>query len=435
MKTKFRQAINFGFGMARTQTAKDSLISLIGSGLSGFLALVFTAVVARILSPEKFGQFSTVINYILLIAALNDLGINQSLVYFMGQTKGREKKNWAKLILKMVLGLSLIFASLGAFFFWFLLSSLWQIDESLGLLIFISIVISGLYFFFVYLFQAFKSFFKKALFENIFSITRMVFLGGVLLFLDLNVALSILAVIIAELLSIVFGWLASPVKLARAFSVKLKTKKIKKLLGFSKWLGLNNLFIQTYGKIDILMLAWLASSFTTGIYSSAARLMLAFPVIISSFSSVVAPRFASFSDPLSNLAYFKKVFLASLGIAVSMGASMMIAARPLIYAVYGEAYLSSVPAFRILTVAFLPLVLSIPVTNSLIYFFKKPFAVSFISGIQLVVVVGLNLFFIPRFSSLGPAFSLLTANLSGLILGYLFFVKELKTAKQSVINN
>lgn len=434
MKTKFFKIFNFGLDLTKTQTAKDSLISLVGSGASGLLGLVFTAIIARILSPEKFGKFSTLVNYILLIAALNDLGINQGLISFIGKTKGVQQKKWVKLSLKLILKFSLIFACLATLAFWFLLSNLWQIDKNFSLLIFISIIINSLYLFFAYLFQAFKSFFKKALFENIFSTFRMIFLGFALIFAKLNIFLSILLTTMGALSSVIFGWFSSSVNLSNLHSIKLDIKKIRKLLRFSKWLGLNNVLIQVYGRIDILMLAWLANSFTTGTYSSASRLMLVFPVIISSFSSVVAPRFASFSDFSATFSYFKKTLFASLGIAISMGILMIIIAHLLISIIYGKAYLTSVPVFQVLTLAFLPLVLSIPTTNSLIYFFKKPFVISFISGVQLTVVIILNLIFIPKFSGLGPALSFLISNVFGLVLGYLFFFKEVRVRKGSILH-
>lgn len=429
MKKKLSKLFNFGLNLARTETARDVLISLFGNCLSGFLGLVFTALVARFLSPSKFGQFSTVIAYIIFISATADLGINQGLIYFVGRSKGLKQKTWARLVFKLVILFSLFFSIVAGLLFWPFLSDTWGVSKEFTFLVFGGVFISTLFLFFVYLFQSFKDFIKKALFENIFAISRMIMLLLVLLFFKLDVFMSVFLVLAGETVSLIFGWLASPVKLNKLTSVKLNLIRIKELTSFSKWLALNNLFAQLYGRIDILMLAWLSSSFVTGIYASAARLMLVFPVIISSFSSVIAPRFASFNDLQSMRSYFKKTLLASLGLAAAMGISLIIIAKPLMLIIYGKDYLGAVFTFKVLTLAFLPLLLSIPTVNSLVYFFKKSSILSFISGVQLALVFLLNLIFIPKFLSLGPTLSLLIVNFAGLILGYLFFFREVFKAR------
>jgi O-antigen/teichoic acid export membrane protein len=233
------------------------------------------------------------------------------------------------------------------------------------------------------------------------------------------------SIIIAYIITIVIAWYLGRKYIDFSLITKLKTKK---LLHFSKWLAGINLFGNLYGKLDVMMLAWLSSAYATGIYAAAARFILIFPLVVASLSSVVAPRFANRTNVQSLHQYFKKTILISCGLTAIMS-TLILLAKTLIILAYEEAFLDAIPVFQLLVVAFLPLILSIPATNAIIYFFKKPKIITFIATAQLTGLVLLNLTVIPRYGVFGPVYSLIAMNLFGMICQYVSYFYLYKKSK------
>jgi len=242
----------------------------------------------------------------------------------------------------------------------------------------------------------------------------------------LTVGKSILTYILGAVVIFPLIWRLRP---SKKVEFNLSWSTFKKIFKFSRWLWLVNMIINLYGRMDVLILTALTTSLIVGKYAAAARLALVFPMVVNALNSVVSPRFASFSDKTANLSYIKKSFLLSLILAFSL---MMFAifAKPLVLAVYGERYVDAVGIFRLLVIANLPLVLTVPAGNSLIYFFKKPKAISFITLIQLFTMGMVTYSLVPRFSAYAPVYGLIIANLLGLILIYSTLFKLQFTKKQ-----
>jgi O-antigen/teichoic acid export membrane protein len=413
------------FGLARSGTAKDTFVLFAGNFLNAGFGFIFTWLVARGLTVGDFGVFSAVNNLVYILIPLTSLGTTNGLVRFVAELESRGEHNKAQkyvnaaLIFKVVMfliisGLVLLLAGPVSRYLLAtneLKASYWMLLIGLGMFIpsFVPIVL-----------QAKKQFIHSVLVDVSYSAGRVVFLipfliGG----LTLDESFQAFALTGLGSLVIVF--------FLRAFSF-LKynpSKKVyKDLLSFSGWIGVNNIISTIASRVDVQLLALLATASAVGYYSIAIRLAFFISFLSASFSAVLAPRFASFNNAEAEFAYIKKSFLAL--IPVSLGIIFwIIIARPFI-AIFGDQYLPAVNVFRVLALSMIPFVLTVPSVTAIIYAIKKPGYIGRFSVVQLILVVILNLLLIPRVGVYAPALVFGVINIMLLIYSWSIVISHYK---------
>ncbi len=383
---------------------------LISNGVSSALGFVFVFIIARALGPAQFGVFSTVVTYATFLAAVLDLGVNQSLVKFASEAKSeRERKMW---LTTSFLAVSVSSASLGVVFsliYHYVLKPLWNHTGVYEYAVFGMIFFITLNIFFLGLFQAIKQFINRSITDVSFSIFRLIIIGLVIVWGVITIEWGFYSIIGAYVLSFGLGLF-----LARQYIdfSTIDVSKVGVIYRFSRWLAGVNFFGNLYGKVDILMLAWLSTAYLTGIYSAAARFIMIFPLVLSSVSSVIAPRFAGFINGTDMNTYFRKSLLLTVGLAFLM-ALLIPLAYPIILIAYSQVFREAIPIFQLLVAANIPLLLAITPTSAIIYYFKQPQIVTTITFIQLVGLIGLNYLLIPQYGVFGPVYSFLVMNVVG----------------------
>ncbi|MGI5828510.1 MAG: oligosaccharide flippase family protein [Patescibacteria group bacterium] len=398
-----------------SRTAKDSAIALGGSGISSALRFLFIFLIARRIGPAQFGIYSTLIGYTTFLASILDLGVSQSLVRFVNEAKNeKDRKSWISTSLFTVILTTLSLGLIATFIYRGFLRNLWDHTGSYSSLVFLITVTVAINIFFLNLLQALQKFWRRSVLDVSFSLVRLGIIVAVFLFGTVTLEWSLFSVVFAYVTALVVAGLLT----RGSFSVSLIDKrKVSQVLAFSQWLAGASIFSNLYGRLDILMLAWLSNAYTTGVYSAAARFTMIFPLIVSSLSAVVAPRFASFRSAIDLKSYFRK----TIGISVLLSLGMMLLfflARPLILLAFSERYSEAIPVFRFLVLGNIPFVLSIPAGNAIVYFFKRPQYVTVITFLQVIGLFTLNMFLIPIREAFGPAYSLLLINTAGMVMLY-----------------
>lgn len=406
-----------------SHTFKDVGIVLFGNVLSVLMGFVFVILTARKLGPAEFGIFSTILAYSIFISAISDLGISQSLVKFFHETKDSERqKTIVSTSLFSVVLSSIIISLIASLFYYFQLRYLWHHSNyNYTFVLFVMNIVIAINTFFLAFFQTRQDFIKRASVDNLFSLLRIGFTLYVLSSGYFSVVTGLWVIVWVYFFAIIVA-----VIIARKwlYFQNIKTELIGKLLKFGAWLSATSIFANLYGKLDVLMLAWLISAYQTGLYSAAARFITIFPLVVSSLSSVVSPRFAQFNNNLEARTYLKK--LLGLVSVISVGMLVLVLlGRFIIITAYSEEFEAAVPLFRYLVLAYIPLVISVPAANILIYFYKKPHLVTWISLVQLLGLASLNMILIPKYGSYGVITAILAMNFLGLIAQYIA-VKKLK---------
>lgn len=411
-------------GLIQSRTFYDSLVVLGGSGFSSVLGFVFVSLVAREMGPTNFGVFSTIFNYFVFLSAVLDLGISQSLVRFVPRTASDQAKrhSFSTSLFTVLIsagGLGLVAAG----FYEGFLRHIWHHPSGNAMIIWLTIVVICLAIYSLSVFQALGKFWQRSIVDNIFSVVRLIVIGVILSYGVLSIRTAMISIILGYLASLLVAYTLTRFYFSHK-AVQFQT--IGPMLRFSRWLGGVSFLANLYGKIDIMMLAWLSTPLATGIYSAGSKFILVFPLVVSSVSSVIATRYSNF-DTIKKL---DRYFYKTIGLVTFVNlvlALLLILARPLVLLAFDEAFEASVPVFRGLILASFPLIWSIPPTNAIIYFFKKPEYITSIAAIQLIGLILLNYWLIPRYQTFGPVYSLAAMNTLGMLLQYGVYLKLKQT--------
>jgi O-antigen/teichoic acid export membrane protein len=173
------------------------------------------------------------------------------------------------------------------------------------------------------------------------------------------------------------------------------------LLKFSGWLGVNKVISAVSGRLDVQMLAAMVGAQVTGFYSIPSRLALFVIVLSSSYTSVLAPRLAAFSNKENEKLYIKKALVALVPI-IAVIVVWIIFAKPFILLLFGEKYLPAVGVFQALTASMIPFIITVPSVTAIIYAMEKPVFIGVFSFFQLGAIFLLNLLLIPKYEAFGP---------------------------------
>lgn len=421
MKKYFSQA----FGLATSATAKDTYTLFIGNVISAFLGFVTTLFIARALSVADFGIYSAITNLIVIVISLTDLGISSGMVSFAskafaeGDTQKAYEYSKAAFIIKIVATLPLVIL---AFIFAGYISPHWLATGDraasywVGIISFLAIAWS----FLPYILQSKKLFLKSVIIDISLSLPKAVipyllFVAGLL---TVNSSLAAFAVSAA---------LAGVVAFAFVGFKFLQGKPAKHiyadLFKFSSWIGVNRIISSISGKLDVQMLAAMAGATVTGLYSIPMRLSSIIIVFASSFSAVLAPRFASFGDKEKEKGYFLKASLALIPIVAGI-IFVIIFAKPFIVILFGQKYLLSVPVFQALAGAMIPFIIAVPAVTAIIYSMKKTIYIGLFSFYQIAAVFLINLILIPRYGPFAPTIAFTFVHLTLMLYAWIIVIKH-----------
>lgn len=393
--------------MLFTATAKDTFVLFAGNLGSAFWGFLFTLFAARSMSIYEFGIFSAVLNFAIILTSLADIGISTGAVNFVSSHTARgehEKANEytkASFLIRLfiVLGISVIVAVFAPFVSKTFLAST---DPKIALWAAVIPIFIFPDMFFPYILQAKKKFLHSTVIDNAFYLARLLFalafyaVGGLTMskaFWAFGAGFIVEAILIA--LFVKGDFLHS----------KPQKGEYRNLLKYSGWIGVNRIISSVSGRLDIQMLATMAGALATGLYSIPSRLASFIVILTSSFSSVLAPRFAGFGNKESEKKYILKSLLAVLPIATGIIVWVIIA-KPFILTLFGDKYIDSVPVFQALALAQIPFLFTAPSVSAIIYSMKKTVFVGAYSFFHIFAIFILNLFFIPKYGVFGPTITL-----------------------------
>lgn len=428
---KIKTIIQDGKMLALSKTARDTYLMSFGGGVSSMLGAIFTIWVARLLGPENFGIFSALLAFILLILGFSDLGVSSALMRFL--PPGLKKKDFSQvnrllktafLIVSLFSLLILLVLLISNSFFTQLIFGNYRFGVlfQISVLAVLSISLSSLL---IFSLRAKARFFPSVVVENSLQIFK---LAGVLLLVvigKLTLPTTLWVISLTPLLGVGVGLFFLKTDF---FGAKTDLKTARLLLGFGSWLALSQMVNAVSSRLDVLMLVRMTDATITGFYSAASRIVLIFPVLISSVSAVLAQRISSLETHREAKIFFKRMILLTLGFVILAGV-LYLGSVPIVYLLFGATYLPTIPIFRALLLSMFFFSLTVPSTLTLLYFFSKPQVFFLLALVQLGTIIVFNLIFIPRFGGLGPAFSLALTYGIIFVISTVYVVAKLKKEK------
>lgn len=384
-----------------SQTIKDSTIVTLGMGLSTLLSALSIFLIARFLGPSGFGLYVSALAITVIVTDSLELAISNSLVKFASKPDQAAAFIKYGFYLKIFLGLSL---GIG---FALISQPLAYLIHQPELKMPLLIVASFIPALFLHRFprsvlQAQKRFLADSLIEVATSLFRLLFILGFYFWFRLDVNFALLSYIGGALLAFLIGakmiswqFLTSPI----APSVKTT------FFNFQKWLTVGFIIAAIHGRIDSVLLLRLSGPVATGIYQAAYRFFMPAIQLAAALSLVFAPRFASFDSDQKTRPYLIKA--AGLSFALAALSLLIIPLSPFfVKLIFGQQYLDSIPTAKILSLGFAAFLAGAPFVSHLIYSAHRIKAFFLINLLQLLLLVSLDFYLMPRFGSQGAAWAM-----------------------------
>ncbi len=372
-----------------------------GMVFSTVLSAVTIFLLARWLGPGGFGLYAAALAIAAILTDSLELAISGSVINF-GAKNDALSQQLIKygLILKVIIGLSLglmVIILARPLSVW-INPELTQPLYLVGLIIFLNFLVR----FPRSVLQSQKRFWADSSLEVLTSLGRFSGVVGLYFSGALTVMTGLAAYLLGATIALIVGSSLISWQFLRA---KVTADTRRHFFRFHKWLTLAFILAAIHGRIDSTILLKLAGPEATGIYQAAFRFFMPVMQLSAAFSLVFAPRFASFATPAEAKVYLKKA--AKLTALLSLGVLLIIPLAPLaVQLIFGDRYAAAVQPTRILALGFTWFILASPFSAYLIYSRGQTKFFAVINLIQLIMLVGLDLWLIPRLGVSGAAWSM-----------------------------
>ncbi len=385
-------------------TSKDATASMVGNVSIALGGMLFTIILARHLPPAQFGILAAIFALATMLGSVSDLGTSSALVNFLPKFPNDRHAItsitfWFQTAFSLFLSL-LILTTIP-------LRHLFLPGASITEILLLSAVT------FLICLETFAFSLQRAQTRFVFNaFTSSIDTWGkltVVLILSYFNLLSIQTAVIATIISVSLATAISLTQELGQLRPFFPRSQVKQIFHFTKWIGISRLFSTTTNRLDTVLLNAIGSSFQAGIFAAASRLALAFAIIVSSLGAVIAPRFSRFTSIDQVKSYLKKIFLLTLFCVAALILSVFLAPL-LINFIFGSAYKEAIIVYQYLGLAMIPFIFTLVTINPLLYYFNQPAFVTFITIIQTLILISLDVLLIPHYGALAPTFSLAIAN-------------------------
>lgn len=382
---------------------------------------------ARLLGVEEYGVFGVVMSLYLINTSFLNSGLPDAVSKFMSASPGQ-----AAIIFKISLRLQFIISVLfGLIYVFFapLLSSLLG-DSNLTNLIrflgFINIPVALQALYSSGYMNGLRQFREQAIIKTVFPILRLIFMF-LFAFLGLHVFGALLGTLVATLLGIFLSvWL---LKIPPSPSIQESTPWSRKLLFFSAPLVITSLAMTFLRNINILFIkSFLGDNTVVGLYTAALTLSNLPYLVFLSLPTALFPtisRSVSAGNEYLTKKYIQQSLRYMLLLTVPVTALLSATSRVVLQLSYSSLFLSAASTLAILVVssAFLSFYATL---FSIISGSGKPKIIMFITLFFVIIMLLLNLYFIPSFGILGAAFSQLLTSIFAAVWASLYVYKHFK---------
>lgn len=408
-----------------SKAAKDSSVVFLGNVASSVLGIIFTVLAARFLGPAGWGIVAGVGNLIPIIVALADFGLGAAVFQYTAGKWGTKEEDKARRVYGTALAIRIVTVAVVSVFLvlfssWFARSLFNSQDPSLIFLTALGFLGVALLDFQIFSIESRQNWKLAAAFISLTNVFRV----GLLLFLIWVGQANIFSVLMSFSGSTLLVFLLSTIFLFNTPRLYFGWQEfIKKFSRFSLWMGGNKIVSVLSSRVDILIIIQLVGAYEAGIYGAANRLAMGVPLILGSFATVLAARFASLEKKVEIVSFFKKSIGLSLLIVAGLIAGIFL--TPSIISFFGPEYARSKEVLQWLFAAMIPFALSVPSVNILIYHFKKPSIITYLSFLQLAIMISISYLYIPSLGIFAPVLALGLSNSLMLIVTYYFAIRYL----------
>ena len=386
---------------------KHSGVFFFGSLISKVVTTLVWILLARVLSPEKYGQFTLYFMLMQFVTFLADFGLNQ---YYLKSVEELDRKylfNKVLFVRTATMLVSIVIIVLILFYF--------NIFDFLVSLLFVLSMIPMAYLsvtdgFYLEQKKGFRVSFRLA------SIGIIFLLGFVIFFKDLSLFTASILLLFSLLLTFAWFFPWKEIKL-----IKISFSEIFSILNKSSSYAFLTFTSFFYNKGDSLIISYFKGNTALGIYGLAYRFLESLSLFPSSLVQNLFPISAK-KTGISNV-QLKKISAAMFLLGLIFAVVVFLLSSLLIGSLFQKDYWQAIPILKIFSLVIL------------LFFVNAPLATVIQSShlVKLFLPYGmintffnilLNILFVPIFGIIAAAWVMVITELTGLMIN-IYFVKKL----------
>ncbi len=415
-----------------TATFKQSRITISGTILNGTLGALFYILLARFLGPSDFGLLTVSLATLVLFADIADIGTNTGLIRFVSAHLA-EDKDKAMRFLKLSLEIKLVVWLVSFLIFFFLSPTIaihfFHKPELILPFRLVAVGVGGalLFSFATSTLQAYQKYFLWSsinIFTNLLRLLFILFLGYTL---AANVQTSLLVYILFPFFGFFIALFILPTR--QILSARGETALARDLFSYNVPVAIFTIISAFSARLDTYLTAHLLNIKEVGIYGAATQLNQVMPQLVSAIGLVAAPKFASFQNNKQMLIYMKKlqVLVTCLCVIGILAIPVIIYLIPIIY---GVNYAEAVTPFIFIFLAMLVFLFSVPIHNSIIFYFSRPDVFIWIAIGNLLIIGGLGYLLISSFGIIGASITVLVGTSFNFIYPLIWVMIKLRNGQK-----
>lgn len=404
----------------KRKIAYNTVVQIIGKGLSTLLGIIALAIVTRYLGTAGFGEYSTIITFVSFFAMSADLGLTLISAQMISNPSENQNKILSNLFSLRLVSALILLGLAPIFVLFFPYSPIIKIGVLIATLSYIFPALNQIL---IALFQKNLKM-EKAMIAEVIGKVFLVFTFFLAMKLDqgLNGILwaSVISAVVNFLLNWFFGKKSAKIKLS--FDLQTWKRIIRKTWPLAITIILNLI----YQKSDIIMLSLFKDIQDVGIYGASYRTIEVIGTIPYMFAGIMLPLF-TFNWINKNFDFFKKMaqksfdFMVILAIPLTIGAQFT--ATEIITLIAGEEYSGGGLPLQLLIISISLLFISC-IFSHIIIAIEKQKKVIALYAITTVTSLIFYLILIPKFSYLGAAIVTIYSNIL-ILIGSIYYVKKL----------
>ena len=415
-------------GMAKSKTARNSMILFGGNLVSALLSMVAVIFMSRSLGPAGFGVIGVYNAVNAVLIGITNFGLDTAAIKLISSHSETDRRRAsvimkAVFVMEMISGLLILVA--GVFLSGPLAKSLG--GEHLLFAIRMSFLASAFLSAAAFVgpfFIAYQRFVANAIVGVIGVAMRVGLILLVAVTVGLNLNNVIIVTTIAPVIYFIMGLFVAP----RDWRIKTTRSEDaaawKEVFHFSKWILLAYFATVIGGKIDVFLLTKYKGTATVGLYSAALQLNTVMPMLIGAITSVLLPAVSRLKTKPEFVTYMKKSAAGTLALVIAL-LPVLIFGGQIIELIFGPKYAGSLVAFQLLFAGYLVALVANPL-GLVVYAMNKPKIFTMLNYIQLAIGATLNFMLIPIIGITGAALTFLIINIIGGVGGVAYAVKMVR---------
>jgi O-antigen/teichoic acid export membrane protein len=384
--------------------AKDTALTLMARVVGLALALLSSVIIARALGPDGTGVYTLAILFPILILTFANLGLGPATVYYIAQEKYSVREVFGNnIVLSAIIGV--VATLLGLVLV--IVFPAWIFPEVARSYLVLALILVPLYLFSQqYVSQILLGARRIKEFNAVSVADKFLFLLCVFVAtvgLGLGIAGAIWASILSSLVLcfVLFFWLR---RIAGGVRFRLNLAYIRDGLRYGVKAHLGNIIGFLNYRIEVFLLGAFLPASAVGFYAVAVGLAEKLWFVSESASIVLFPTVSAEKDEQERKTFTPLVSRTILLITAIGAVALLLVSQWIIVFLYSEEYLPTVQLFRILLPGIVFLSVGRILAND-IAGRGRPLLNTYVGGIGVVVQIGLNLAWIPRFGALGSAWA------------------------------